>query len=103
MLSLRNTPEKFWLDKETEYGETFKSFCGEKDIEVYSTWSETKASFANRAIHSLKRIIYRYIKDHGEKFFHTLTQFVSTMNCRVNRSIGKSPTDVKHTDFLSLL
>ena len=30
--------------------------------------SETKAAFAERAIQSLKHIIYRYIGDHGEKF-----------------------------------
>ena len=32
-----------------------------------------------------------------------MPQFASTMNCRVNRSIGKSPGDVKNTDFLSFL
>ena len=50
-----------------------------------------------------KHIIYRYIEDHGEKFINKLPQFVSTMNCRINRSIGKSPRDVKNTDFLSIL
>ena len=57
--------------------------------------SETKAAFAERANQSLKHNIYRNIEDHGENFFHKLPQFVSTMNCRVNRSIGKS--------FLSIL
>ena len=65
--------------------------------------SETKAAFAERAIQSLKHIIYRYIEDHGEKFINKLPQFVSTMNCRINRSIGKSPRDVKNTDFLTIL
>ena len=40
MISQKNTPEKFWVDKRTEYGGTFKKFCKEKDIEVYSTMSE---------------------------------------------------------------
>ena len=65
--------------------------------------SETKAAFAERAIQSIKHIIYRYIEDHGEKFINKLPQFVSTMNCRINRSIGKSPRDVKNTDFFSIL
>ena len=65
--------------------------------------SETKAAFAERAIQPLKHIIYRYIEDHGEKFIHKLPQFLSTMNCRINRSIGKSPRDVKNTDCLSIL
>ena len=103
MISPKNTPEKLWVDKGTEYGGTFKKFCKEKSIEVYSTMSETKAAFAERAIQSLKDNIYRYIEDHGEKLINKLSQFVSTMNCRINRSIGKSPRDVKNTDFLSIL
>ena len=103
MISRKNTPEKLWVDKGTEYGGTFKKFCKEKDIEVYSKMSETKAAFAERAIQSLKHIIYRYIEDHGEKFIPKLQQFLSTLNCRKNRSIGKSPRDVKNSDFLSIL
>ena len=91
----KNTPEKLWVDKGTEYGGIFKKFCKEKSIEVYSIMSETKAAFAERAIQSLKHIIYRYIEDHGKKFINKLAQFVSTMNCRINRSIGKSPRDVQ--------
>ena len=59
MISRKNTPEKLWVDKGLEYGGTFKKFCYEKDIEFYSTMSETKAAFAERAIQSLKHIIYR--------------------------------------------
>ena len=61
--------------------------------------SETKAAFAERAIQSLKHIIYRYIKDHEEKFDPILQQFVSKLNCRKNRYIRKSPRDVKNSDF----
>ena len=102
MISRKNTPEKLWVDKGTEYGGTLKKFCKEKDIEVYSTMSETKAAFAERAIQSLKHIIYRYIEDHGEKFVPKLQQFVSTLNCSKNQSIGKPPRDVKNSDFLSI-
>ena len=77
--------KKYWVDKKTEYGGTLKNFCKEKDIETYSTMSETKAAFAERAIQSLKHIIYRYIEDLGEKFVPKLQQFVSTLNSRKNR------------------
>ena len=83
-------------------GELSKQLCKEKNLEVYSRMSE-KAAFAERAIQSLKHIIYRHIEDRGEEFIHKLPQFVSTMNCRVNGSIGQSPRDVKNTDFLSIL
>ena len=62
-----------------------------------------KIAFAERSTQSLKQVIYRYIEDHGGKFSHKLPKFVSTMNCRINISIGKSPRDVKNTDFLSIL
>ena len=65
--------------------------------------SETKADFAKRAIQSFKHIKYFYIEDHGENFVPKLHQFVSTLNCRENRSLGKSPRDVKYSDFLSIL
>ena len=94
MISRKNNPEKLWVDKRTEYGGTFKKFCKEKNIEVYSTMSEAKAAFAERARQSLKHIIYRYIEDHGEKFIHKMPKFVSSRNFRINRSIGKSPRDV---------
>ena len=64
--------------------------------------SETKAAFAERAIQSLKHLIYRYIEDHDEKFVPKLQQLVSTLNCRKSRSIEKSPRDVKNI-FLSIL
>ena len=103
MVSRKNTPEKLWVEKRTEYGETFKKNCQEKDVEDYSTVSETKAAFAERAIQFLKHIIYRYIEEHVEKFVPKLQQFVSTMICRKNRSTEKSPRDVKNNDFLSIL
>ena len=53
----KNIPEKLWVDKGTKYDGTFKKFCKEKNIEVYSTMSETKAEFAEKDIHSLKYII----------------------------------------------
>ena len=65
--------------------------------------TETKAAFAERAIQSLKHIIYRYMEDHGEKFIHKLPQSVSTWNCHINRFIGKSTRGVKNTGFLSIL
>ena len=74
-----------------------------KNIEVYSTMNVTKAAFAERAIQSLKHITYRYIEDHGEKFIHKLSQFVSTMNFRISRCIGKSPRDFNNTNILSIL
>ena len=40
--------QELWVDKRTEYGVTFKNFCKEKHIEVYSTMSESKTAIAER-------------------------------------------------------
>ena len=96
--SRKNTPVKLRVDKGTNMVEFSKIFAKKKNIEVYSTRSETKAAFAERAIQSFKHIIYRYIEKRGKKCIHKLPQFASTMTCRVSRSIGKSPRDVKDTE-----
>ena len=103
LISRKITPENFGSVQEQIMGEISKKLCREKDLGVYSTMSWTKAAFAERAMQSLKHIIYRYIENHGKKFNYELPQFVSTMNCRVNRFIGKSPRIVKNTDFLPCL
>ena len=103
LISRKTLLKSFGLIKEQNMmEELLKNFASKKNIGVYSTMSETKAAFAERAIQLLKHIIYRNIEDHGEKFIYKLPQSLSTMNCRVNRSIGKSARDVKDTDFLSI-
>ena len=92
-------PAKLGVEKGTESGGTFGKICSGENIAVWSTISETKAAFAERAIQSLKHLIYRYIGDHGEKTLPKLQQLVSTMNCRKHQPIGKSPSYVKKDDF----
>ena len=99
----KNTkPDRVWVDQGTEFGGEFKKFCKSRDIKIYSTRSETKAAVAERAIRSLKNIICRYMEENGDKYVHKMDSFVNTMNTRVNRSIGKSPKNVKNSDFLSI-
>ena len=65
--------------------------------------SETKAAFAERTIRSLKNILYRYMEDNGYKYIHKLTQFLKTLNSRINSSIDLIPKNVKNSEFLSIL
>ena len=65
--------------------------------------SESKAAFAERTIRSLKKILYRYMEDNGDKDNHKLIQFVTTPNSRRNCSIDLIPKNVKSSDFLSIL
>ena len=81
---------------------SFENFCTNKKIKFYSTRSETKAAVADRAIKSLKNIIYRYMEENGEKYMGNMDSFLKTMNTRVNRSTGKAPKNVPNKDFLSI-
>ena len=65
--------------------------------------SETKATFAERTIRSLKNILYRYMEDFGYKYIHKLPQFIATLNSRRNSSIDMRPNTVKNCDFMSIL
>ena len=102
-----------WLQKESTQNNLgwqrdrncweFKKLCKAGGILIYSTMSETKAAFAERTIRSLKNILYRYLEDNGYKYFHKLTQFVTTLTSRRNCSIDLIPKNVKNSDFLSIL
>ena len=102
MITKKNRPKKIWVDKGTEFPGAFKKFCVAEGIQVYSTMSETKAAFAERAIRSLKNILYRYMEDFGYKYMHKLPQFFTTSNCRRNSSIDMRPNTVKISDFMSI-
>ena len=102
MLRENTKPDRVWVDQGTEFGGELKKICKSRDIKIYSTRSEKKAAIAERAIRSLKNIIYRYMEENGDKYVHKMDSFVNTMNTRVNRSVGKSPKNVKNSDFLSI-
>ena len=44
--------------------------------------SETKAAFVEHTVRSLKNFLYRYTKDYGYNFIHTLAKNVTTLNSR---------------------
>lgn len=97
-------PKKLWVDRGKEFMGDFKNFCEDVGIKIYHTHSETKACHAERAIRSLKTIIYRYLEEmNTDKYLPKLQSFVQTMNSRVNRSIGMSPDEVENGDFLKIM
>ena len=65
--------------------------------------SETKAAIAERTIRFLKKTLYRFMEDKGYKYFHELTQLVTTLTSRRNCPIDLTPKNVKNSDFLSIL
>ena len=99
-----NQPEKLWTDDETEFQGVFKKYCKTLGIHIYQTFSDKKAVFAERAIRSLKNIMYRYMEERDTyRYLPKLQSFAVTMNSRVNRSIAMAPKDVKNVDALRLI
>ena len=102
-------PAKVLVDQGTEFsvGVGFENFVRKKEIKIYSTKSETKAAVAERAIKSLKNIIYSYMEESGGKYMRKRNSFPKTINARVNRSTGNAPKKVSKlrlsVNFLQLL
>ena len=42
------------------------------------------------------------MEDHGYKYIHKLPQFVTTLNSRLNRTVGIEPNKVQNSDFVSV-
>ena len=97
------TENEIWAAHGTEFAREFKKFCSAEGIEIYSTVIETKATFAERLIRSLKNILYRYMEDYGYNYIQGLPQSIATMNSRNNRSIDMKPNHGENSDFMSIL
>ena len=65
--------------------------------------NETKVAFAERKIHFLKGILYHYMEDYGYKYFHNLSEFVTTLISRRKCSIDLMTKSIMKPDFLSIL
>ena len=61
---------------------------------------EIKAAVAERAIRSLKNIIYRYTEENGHKYLVKMSKFLNTRNRKRKRSTGKALKEVKKTFYL---
>ena len=90
---------EIWVAKGQEFAGEFSHFCGEIDICLYSTHSETKSAFAERNIRSVKAIIFKFLHENNtDTYIENLQQFVNVINCRVNRI-----TKLALFDFTSVL
>lgn len=97
-------PKFVWTDEGKEFLGCFKTLCNDLGIVKYNTHSSKKAAYAERAIRSLKNILYRYMENmHTDKYINKLQVFVKTMNDRENRSIGMAPKDVTNRDTIKLI
>ena len=93
-------PQKVWVDKGTEFKESFKTLCEKKGIKTYTTESEKKSAFAERTIRSLKSLIYKYLEHKWTySYIDKLQDFVNTKNSRTNRVSKLAPNKVTKKDI----
>ena len=65
--------------------------------------SETNAAFAERTKRVLKNLLYQNMEDNGYEYIYKMSQFITTLNSRKNRSINVIPKNVEKSNFLSIL
>lgn len=96
-------PEKVWVDEGTEFEGAFSQMCSKLGIMPYHTYTETKSSFAERYIRTMKSVLWKYMHSHdSKKYVNKLPDMIALINSRVNRMIGMAPRDVcpEHTEYL---
>ena len=99
-----NFPEKLWLDQGKEFFEDMANFCEDVVVKYYHTYSETKVAFGQRAMRTLKSLIYRYLEEKDTLFYiKELQMFVDVNNSRINRNIGLAPKDLVNAEFLTVM
>ena len=97
-------PKKLWLDQGKEFFGDMANFCEDVGIKHYHTYGETKVAFGERAIQTLKNLIYRYLEENDTlTYIKELQMFVDVINSRINRNIGLAPKDVVNADFLTVI
>jgi transposase InsO family protein len=89
ILSTGRKPEKVMTDQGTEFfNKHFQTLMKEKDINLYNTYNETKASIVERLIRTLKTRMWRYFTAKKTmRYIDILPDLVLSYNHSVHRSI----------------
>lgn len=86
------------------YGSSFKSLMKKYDINLYSTYSNLKASIAERFILSIKQILFKKMSLRGKyKWIDILDEVTIFYNKRFHRTIKMKPDDVNSENADHLL
>ena len=93
---LKNYPKNLWADRGTEFlNKDFKTFCEKHNINIYHTYGNSKASYIERFIRTLKNKIQSYQLEHASnKYIDGLKDIVDEYNNSIHSSIKMKPVDV---------
>ena len=99
-----SVPIQLWTDQGKEFKGHFRKHCEELEVEVYSTYGDSKSAIAERFVRTLKKILYKFFEESGScRYLGHLQQFVRLINARVYSSIGLAPADVSKQHVRSLV
>lgn len=92
----KETPLKIHSDKGSEFwNKSFRDYLKQKNILMYTTENENKASIVERYIRSLKSKMFKYFSANKTlRYVGILDGLVKSLNNRHHRVIGTFPNDV---------
>jgi hypothetical protein len=94
------TPMKVRVDRGREFvNATANALFKQKKIDVVYSYPPRKSQFVERAIRSLKKMLYKVMQHKGsKKWSHLLPQVVKNYNNRIHRTTNKAPVTVTQKD-----
>jgi hypothetical protein len=94
--TIKQYPKNLWIDKGGEFlSKEFKSFCKEKDINIYHTYGESKAVFIERFNRTLKNRITQYmIENNTSKYINALDDIVDNYNNTIHSKTKLTPESI---------
>ena len=103
-LTNNRQPKLFQTDKGTEFLNTLvKSMLKHRNIKLFTTNSERKASVVERLNRTMKKIMYQYFTHHNTwKYIDILPDLVNKYNSSYHRSIKMKPKDVNSSNVRHL-
>ena len=96
----KRVPKKIQCDKGSEFfNSLFKKLCKDRNIHLYSTYSELKACVVERFNRTLREKMQRYFTFvDNNRYVEVLNDLVSSYNNSYHRSIKRTPNSVKKED-----
>ena len=89
-------PNKIWVDQGREfYNNIFEKWLSDNDINMYSTYNESKSVVAERFIRTLKNKLYKHMTATGKNvYYNVLDDVVNKYNNTKHSTIKMKPIDV---------
>lgn len=93
-------PLKIHADQGGEFKNEFLKMLRDKDIVLYSTFSDTKASICERFNKTLQNDLFRYFTAKNTYYYlGVLQKFISNYNKRIHSAHGRRPQDINSKNY----